>query len=198
MENAKTIRATDEVMKRFRDLAKASGMTQGEALSAMMSVYELATGTQAYPAVEDDVKNFQRAVNLILQLYSSAVKAGQTQRELAVAEVKRNLDSKDRTIQDLQDQLANCKEALKHNVDLETQLSDAKNRLGSVMDELNSLRVVFHSMPDAAVVKAQEKTIADLKQQVAVLTSQVTEKANTIEILASLKQIPTNESASVL
>ena len=195
MENPKQLRVSDEVFERFRSLAKEAGLTQGEALSAMISVYELSMGTQAYPSVEDDIKAFERSINLLLQLYGTAIKTGQSQRELAIAEVRRTLESRDKIIQDLQDQLMITKDSIKRTDDLAAQLSDATARLATATEELNSLRLIVRSMPDAFSVKKLERLNADLKQQVAVLTSQVREKANTISILMSVTQFP-NDPAS--
>ena len=195
MENLKQLRVSDEVFERFRSLAKEAGLTQGEALSAMISVYELSMGTKAYPSVEDDIKAFERSINLLLQLYGTAIKTSQSQRELAIAEVRRTLESRDRIIQDLQDQLMITKDSIKRTDDLAAQLSDATARLATATEELNSLRLIVRSMPDAFSVKKLERLNADLKQQVAVLTSQVSEKANTISILMSVTQFP-NDPAS--
>ena len=195
MENPKQLRVSDEVFERFRSLAKEAGLTQGEALSAMISVYELSMGTQVYPSVEDDIKAFERSINLLLQLYGTAIKTGQSQRELAIAEVRRTLESRDKIIQDLQDQLMITKDSIKRTDDLAAQLSDATARLATATEELNSLRLIVRSMPDAFSVKKLERLNADLKQQVAVLTSQVREKANTISILMSVTQFP-NDPAS--
>ena len=198
MDNTKSIRASDETMNRFRAIAKESGMSQGDALEAMMSAYELAMSTQAYPAVQDDIQAFERGVNLLFQLYSAAIKTSQTQRELAVAEVRRHLDSKDCTIQDLQEQLANTKDALKRAANLEAQLDDAKNRLATVMDELTSLRMIVKSMPDAEAVKSQESIISELRQKVAALESQVAEKSMTIELLTAITQQRSSESTATI
>ena len=195
MENPKQLRVSDEVFERFRSLAKEAGLTQGEALSAMISVYELSMGTQVYPSVEDDIKAFERSINLLLQLYGTAIKTGQSQRELAIAEVRRTLESRDKIIQDLQDQLMIAKDSIKRTDDLAAQLSDATARLATATEELNSLRLIVRSMPDASSVKKLERLNADLKQQVAVLNSQVSEKANTISILMSVTQFP-NDPAS--
>ena len=195
MENPKQLRVSDEVFERFRSLAKEAGLTQGEALSAMISVYELSMGTQVYPSVEDDIKAFERSINLLLQLYGTAIKTGQSQRELAIAEVRRTLESRDKIIQDLQDQLMITKDSIKRTDDLAAQLSDATARLATATEELNSLRLIVRSMPDASSVKKLERLNADLKQQVAVLNSQVSEKANTISILMSVTQFP-NDPAS--
>ena len=121
MDTPKTIRASDEAVERFRALAKAQGMTQSAAFEAMMSVFELSIGTKSFPSVQDDIQSFQGAITLALQLYTTAITVGQNQREIAQAEVSRTLDSKDRIIADLQEQLENTKAKLTRKLSCATQ-----------------------------------------------------------------------------
>lgn len=184
-ETPKSIRASDEVIARFRTCAKENGMTQGEALDAMISVYELSVGAKAYPAVEEEISSFHRALNLMLSLYNTAIESAQTQRELARADVRRDLESKDAIIQDLQKQLLMCKDAVKRTAELENQLAEAKEHLAAVMNEAASLRALHQVLPDAKSAKAMEDTIVNLRKQVAVLESRSQEKDRVIEILSS-------------
>ena len=197
MDTPKTIRASDEAVERFRALAKAQGMTQSAAFEAMMSVFELSIGTKSFPSVQDDIQSFQGAITLALQLYTTAITVGQNQREIAQAEVSRTLDSKDRIIADLQEQLENTKAKLTHTKELEAQLRDANEKNASVSEELDSLRNVVRAMPDADTIRSQEAVIADLKQQVAALSVQVAEKQHTIELLTAITHQRSAELAVV-
>ncbi len=182
-KNVRSIRTSDEVWTRFSQIAEEAGLNQEAALAAMMAQYELSHGSQAIPSQAENIETFQKAQSLLSRLYMASIEVGQEQRKIAQSEVAHTLESRERTIQDLQTQLADYHDLKKRSADMTRQLADASDRIAMLERDCDSLRILTSRMPDMAAVQDLEATIVQLRQEAAVLRSQVAEKDKTINLL---------------
>ena len=159
---AVSFRLGDGDIQRFREFAEEQGMNQAEMFQSLINNFEMAKAKGAIIDRAKEIETFQDTVNTLVGMFVNSLAVNQTSEERIREMLSIELNSKDKTIADLQ-----ARE--KH---LKAQSDDAHKELNKCTDQLHSLLVRADKLEKEieqknGVIKTQQEQINTLNSIVA-------------------------------
>lgn len=106
-------RVDEEKAAAFRSYCEQQGINQATGFERMLEALELQQAKQAIPARETEISEFERCLRHLQGAYLNSLELNEQAEARIRDEFARQLDTKDRTIADYQDQIAALKEEKK-------------------------------------------------------------------------------------
>lgn len=195
--NVRSFRVTDDVMARFKEIQDEMGLTHDGALKMLVDAYELDRAKNAIPDRETEISNFQTKANELIEAFIFSLQLNQDAEARIRSEFALQLQTKDETIANYQEQLKTVQNRLNEYMGLEQQLLDTQISKAGVERE-------FAAFKDAQdlVSNQHTKQLADKESIVSMLTDKLSaaeQKADgydelrekykeSVEVQKSLKQ----------
>lgn len=181
---ATSFRLNEEDITKFKEFAEKEGYNQAEAFKSIMQTVEMAKAKNLIKDRAKEIEVFQDTINNLMSMFLNSLNVNQTSEERIREELSQELQTKDNTISNLQEQLKDVKA---ENSDLK---ADNKKLNTDVIDyeiiekELNNM------------LKGHQKNIDKLNSNNDLLQEQLQEykqyKDNYIELEIQLKQLRAN------
>ena len=165
------IRGDDALNKDFKSFAKELGVSQDVALRELLKLADIDKMRQRVPGRAGDIDDFRTLLDQLLTKFLSSVDAAALAKTQAEEEVKVELNTKTRTISDLQKKQDELHERIEK---LEQALESATTENNRLQVEVNKLNetiadkdVLIQSLQNNAVAVDAVEAFAELKELVA-------------------------------
>ena len=166
-----SVRAEEETIEKFDKLAEEYNITKTDLFPQLLEAYQEKKLKEKVPGRADDIDAFKAGLKQLNDLYFSSVDMAILAKTTAEQELKVELDTKTRTIADLQTKQDELKERI---AELEAALNTAtteNNRLtievGKLNDAINEKDTLIQSLKNNAAAVDAVGAIAELKEIVA-------------------------------
>ncbi len=126
----RSIRADETVLNKFKELSEQFD-NQSDCLNSLITAYELNNSKHILTEVKTDITDFETHLNSIQQAFLHALELNAGAEERIRQEFKRQLESKDNSIINLQEQLEEMK----------LQVEIANNRVEIINNELTEKKI---------------------------------------------------------
>lgn len=146
-------RVDQEKADAFRAYCEANGINQATGFERMLDALELQQAKEAIPSRETEISEFERCLRHLQAAYLNSLELNEQAEARIREEFARQLDTKDRTISDYQDQIAVLKEEKK-------ALSGAVDQVKQLQADLDAARE--QAQRDRMVVADRDLTIKQL------------------------------------
>lgn len=166
--NVRSFRVTDDVMSRFKDIQDEMRLTHDGALKMLVDAYELEQAKNAIPDRETEINNFQLKANELVEAFLFSLQLNQDAEARIRAEIALQMQSKDESIANYQEQLKTAQNRLNELTGLEQQLLDTQIAKAGVEREF----AAFKEAQDL-LVKQHEKQLNDKDSIVSMLTDKL-------------------------
>ena len=100
-KKVRSIRADDEVYAKFKEVCEQAG-GQNEALSALISSYELETAKSILSGQATSIDDFKSRIDGVIRAYISALDLSVSAEERVRADYRQRMNTQVKTIEDLQ------------------------------------------------------------------------------------------------
>lgn len=173
-----SVRAEEETIEKFDKLAEEYNITKTDLFPQLIEAYQEKKLKEKVPGRADDIDAFKAGLKQLNDLYFSSVDMAILAKTTAEQELKVELDTKTRTIADLQAKQDELKERI---AKLEEGLNTATNENNQLQIEIKKLNETIADK-DALIqsMKQNDSTVADAVGAIAELK----------EIVANLKKEP--------
>lgn len=182
---AVSFRLGEEDVQKFREIADEQGLNQAEMFQSLMNSFEMAKAKGMITDRAKEIEVFQETVNSLVNMFINSLAINQTSEERIRETLSLELNTKDKTIADLQQYKENVKEKAKEDEEkikeLEITLKDLTSSLEKNIKELEQ----------------KSNIIANQQEQINTLNSIVTEYKQYKDINKEL-EIKNNELNSNL
>lgn len=162
------VRASKETKEQFEKLVEESGLSKVDFMPRLIEAYESMMLKTALPGRKDEIESFDAAHLLLKDLYRNSLNLALLAKSTAMQETKMELDTKTRTIADLQVRQEEMESKIKL---LESDKSGLGKQVSSLTKENEKLKEVIkeketalQSNDDAKNVIAQLKEIVNAMQ----------------------------------
>ena len=178
-KKVRSIRADDEVYAKFKEVCEQAG-GQNEALSALISSYELETAKSILSGQATSIDDFKSRIDGVIRAYISALDLSVSAEERVRADYRQRMNTQVKTIEDLQTR----NEQLTADY---TALSDLSEQAQTAhQTEVTELRAMYDLAQDKATQaekqREQAEKIANMAteqvEQLKTRVSEMTAKAN--------------------
>lgn len=195
-----SIRLNDDTKEKFRKVGEILGYNQNDTMTTLINAYEMQQQQDKLPEFKGDLEQFQSNLTTLLNLYTVSLQSSHDMRESVRTEFDALLKSKDVTITDLQQKVADAKQIkeaatlelkettadkqkLLERVDqLEKMLADKDGLNKALTDSCNELKIKVDQMVAAAQENtALKKDVADLNSTNAKLQSDLEQKEKLLQ-----------------
>ena len=102
-------RVDQETADKFRQFCMDAGMNQAQGFDHVMEVLEMDRAKEAVPGRATEIEEFERNIKAVMAAYMNSLEINSNAEERVREQFSAALDSKDKTIQDLQGQVARLK-----------------------------------------------------------------------------------------
>jgi predicted nucleic acid-binding Zn-ribbon protein len=126
-QKVKTLRADDDTFEKFKKLASDEFGNQGQCLSALINIYETETAKAVLVDRKLEIDSFQDYINKISNLFVTSLQLNADAEGRIREEFSRQLNSKEQSIENLQEQNSKLKEDLQKHKDNAEEIV-AKNK----------------------------------------------------------------------
>lgn len=99
-------RVDQETADKFRQFCMDAGMNQAQGFDHVMEVLEMDRAKEAVPGRATEIEEFERNIKAVMVAYMNSLEINSNAEERVREQFSAALDSKDKTIQDLQGQVA--------------------------------------------------------------------------------------------
>ena len=193
---AVSFRLAEEDVQKFREFAEEQGLNQAEMFQGLMNNFEMARAKGALPDRAKEIETFQDTVNTLIGMFTNSLAVNQTSEERIRETFGNELNSKDKTITDLQE-----REGV-----LKAQLEIAHKELDKCTEQLH--RALISCEKQNKDITQKDEAIANYQSQISMLNETVSEcrrfkdgyKAIESENAALSKKLTaaTNENSTLL
>lgn len=169
-----TFRLNDEDINAFREMTDKSGMNQAEMFESLLNAFEMAKAKNQLADRGKEIDTFQTTVNTLVNMFLNSLEINQTSEERIREVLSLELNTKDNTIKDLQEQ----KQKLKEEVAALRESLDTKAKIAKVAEnELEKLSKETEALADKLNKDISEKadTINSLQSQLQTLNGIIDE-----------------------
>ena len=134
----RSIRADEETLDKFRALSEEFN-NQGECLSSLINAYEIAKAKNTLTNMQTDIEDYESHISAIQKAFLHVLELNENTEVRCREELRSLLDSKDKTISDLQNRLdaAIAKSENKDNV-----INNLDNEKQTLLDQIETLTKV--------------------------------------------------------
>ena len=196
-KKVRSIRADDEVYAKFKEVCEQAG-GQNEALSALISSYELETAKSILSGQATSIDDFKSRIDGVIRAYISALDLSVSAEERVRADYRQRMNTQVKTIEDLQTR----NEQLTADY---TALSEQSEQAQTAhQTEVTELRAMYGLAQDkvtqAEKQREQAEKIANMAteqvEQLKTMVSELTAKANkSDEYKADKERLEASEAA---
>ena len=178
-KKVRSIRADDEVYAKFKEVCEQAG-GQNEALSALISSYELETAKSILSGQATSIDDFKSRIDGVIRAYISALDLSVSAEERVRADYRQRMNTQVKTIEDLQTR----NEQLTADY---TALSEQSEQAQTAhQTEVTELRAMYDLAQDKAIQaekqREQAEKLANMAteqvEQLKTRVSELTAKAN--------------------
>lgn len=134
---AVSFRLIDEDIQKFREIADEQGLNQAEMFQGLMNNFEMAKAKGMITDRSKEIEVFQDTVNTLVSMFINSLAINQTSEERIRETLSLELNTKDKTIADLQEYKEKTKDQLKTNKEEIKSLEDVGNDLRYTLDKTN-------------------------------------------------------------
>lgn len=146
----KSFRIDDQTAEKFKEIAGKIGGNQQETLAKLIEAYEFQSGKVVLTEKKDEILQFEKYVTLITRMFMGSLEDNLHITETVRSEFEALLNSKDVTIQDLQERLTaekqlregadtRAKAHADENMGLKDSLEKLQSEYSSKMDSMQSM-----------------------------------------------------------
>lgn len=177
----KAFRITEETANKFKEIAQELGGNQQQTLAKLIEVYEMENGKEALPEMREQIDTFDGHLHALSALFLQILETNHTMRSQVRTEYQAQLDSKDRTIIELQERLKEAEEGKqewkKKEAEYEAQLTSGADELKMLQKELereqkNAAKLEEEFKKKEQTCEREQKRMQDAEAEVRVsLTS---------------------------
>lgn len=160
----RTIRTSDETYEKFRKIAQENFENQGQCFSMLIHLYELEQGKTLIGDRKLEIENFQMHINALLNMFVHSLQMNEDAEERVKSGIQDILDTKDRTIIQLQ----------KERNQIQQQCNQAMENQEELKSQITQLNASFSSERNAVQIKTEqlEQTIKDKNELIELLNGQ--------------------------
>jgi chromosome segregation ATPase len=134
---AVSFRLIEEDIQKFREIADEQGLNQAEMFQGLMNSFEMAKAKGMITDRAKEIEVFQDTVNNLVSMFINSLAINQTSEERIRETLSLELNTKDKTIADLQEYKEKTKDQLKTNKEEIKTLEDVGNDLRYTLDKTN-------------------------------------------------------------
>lgn len=166
--SVRSFRITDETLNQFKKIQDDKGLTQEAALKSLITTYELEQAKSTIPERETEIANFQTKADELVSAFLHSLQLNLDAESRIRSEFTVQLQSKDETIVDLQQKVAEMKEK---NAKISAEMDEAKAANKSISEELSDARTAEFEAKNA--LSDKERIIAMQTTEIDRLTAEV-------------------------
>lgn len=160
----RTIRTTNEAYEKFRQIAQENFNSQGQCFSTLIHLFELEQGKTVLGERKLEIENFQMHINALLSMFTNSLQLNEDAEDRVRSGMQDILDTKDRTILQLQKERNHIQGLLDEKTDQYEELKQAFEQLKqSFESEKQELQLTIEQM---------RQTILDKNNLITLLNSQ--------------------------
>lgn len=138
-----TFRLNDEDINAFREMTDKSGMNQAEMFQGLLNAFEMSRARNQIGDRGKEIDTFQTTVNTLMGMFLNSLAINQTSEERIRETLSLELNTKDTTIKDLQEEKKKLKEevaALRESLDTKAKIAKvAENELEKLSKETEAI-----------------------------------------------------------
>lgn len=149
---AVSFRLVEEDIQKFREVAEEQGLNQAEMFQGLMNSFEMSRAKGQITDRAKEIEIFQDTVNNLMGMFINSLAINQTSEERIRETLSLELNTKDKTIADLQEYKEKMKSAAKVNdekvVELEKMVKDLTVSLEKTTKELDQKNIIVDNQQD--------------------------------------------------
>ena len=149
---AVSFRLIEEDIQKFREIAEQQGLNQAEMFQGLMNSFEMSRAKGQITDRAKEIEVFQDTVNNIVTMFINSLAINQTSEERIRETLSLELNTKDKTIADLQEYKEKMKSAAKVNdekiAELELLVKDHRASLEKTTKELDQKNIIVDNQQD--------------------------------------------------
>lgn len=119
---AVSFRINEEDMGKFREFAEEKGLNQAEMFQSLVNSFEMARAKGQITDRAKEVETFQATVNNLITMFINSLATNQTSEDRIREQLSLELNTKDKTINDLQEERQKLREELKKALESSKEL----------------------------------------------------------------------------
>ena len=163
---AVSFRLIEEDIQKFREIAEEQGLNQAEMFQGLMNSFEMAKAKGQITDRAKEIEVFQDTVNNLMGMFINSLAINQTSEERIRETLSLELNTKDKTIADLQDYKEKMKSAAKLNEEkvseLEKLVKELTVSLEKTTKELDQKNIIVDNQQDQ--INTLNSIITEYKQ----------------------------------
>lgn len=132
---ATSFRIIEEDILKFREIAEEQGLNQAEMFNSLMNSFEMAKAKGQIKDRSKEIEVFQDTINNLVSMFLNSLTINQTSEERIRETLSLELNTKDKTIADLQEYKENTKDAAKENIEKIKELNKVVNDLSKSLEK---------------------------------------------------------------
>ena len=155
MDAILSVRISDELKRKFNELAQNEGINNKELMEQVVKYYELNRAREEDNNMSEDIKELQTITSRMADIYINIVERNNI-KTLEVKNIHRNeLIDKNEEIEKQKEEVKLIKEENKKIMQLGNDLSDAKHEHSELQENIKSLKT-FNNMQGEKIIKLSE------------------------------------------
>lgn len=176
-----SFRANDETRKRFEE-ASAEFENKNIFMQTLLNLYSMDKAGATLSGQETSIKNFQTLVNSLVKEYTHSLELTANAENRVRTEFSVQLDSKDNTISDLQERLAEAKQTAEQTVSEVESLREQLEQKSDIVTTANEkIQQLETNLADKKIIiEERDKTILNMTEEINSLKDK-TENAEAIQ-----------------
>ncbi|MGL5352427.1 MAG: hypothetical protein ACRDA5_03785, partial [Clostridium sp.] len=181
---AVSFRLVEEDIQKFREVAEEQGLNQAEMFQGLMNSFEMSRAKGQITDRAKEIEIFQDTVNNLMGMFINSLAINQTSEERIRETLSLELNTKDKTIADLQEYKEKMKSAAKVNdekvVELEKLVNDLTASLEKTTKELDQKNIIVDNQQDQIntlnSIVTEYKQYRDLNKELEVTNNELNTK----------------------
>lgn len=149
---AVSFRLVEEDIQKFREVAEEQGLNQAEMFKGLMNSFEMSRAKGQITDRAKEIEVFQETVNNLMGMFINSLAINQTSEERIRETLSLELNTKDKTIADLQEYKEKMKSAAKANdeklIELDKMVKDLTAFLEKTTKELEQKNTIVDNQQD--------------------------------------------------
>lgn len=163
---AVSFRLGEEDIQKFREIAEQQGLNQAEMFQGLMNSFEMSRAKGQITDRAKEIEVFQDTVNNLIGMFINSLAINQTSEERIRETLSLELNTKDKTIADLQEYKEKMKSAAKLNeekiAELEKLVKDLTASVEKLTKELEQKNIIVDNQQDQ--INTLNSIITEYKQ----------------------------------
>lgn len=181
---AVSFRLVEEDIQKFREIAEEQGLNQAEMFKGLMNSFEMAKAKGQITDRAKEIEVFQDTVNNLVSMFINSLAINQTSEERIRETLSLELNTKDKTIADLQEYKEKMKSAAKLNEEkvseLEKLVKDLTVSLEKTTKELEQKNIIVDNQQDQIntlnSIVTEYKQYKDINKELEITNSELNSK----------------------